>query len=98
MTPTPLALEPQSTDAWIALLVFVSVAIGVSFICSILEAVLLSVSRSYLEVATQKGSSAARKMRGQKENIDRAISAILTLNTMAHTVGSVGAGAKRGSG
>ena len=96
MIPDTLAVEPQATGAWIGLVVFVAVAIGVSFICSILEAVLLSASVSYLEVAAQKGSKAARKMRRQKENenIDRSISAILTLNTIAHTVGSVGAGAQ----
>ncbi len=95
MIPTP-ALEPESAGAWIALLAFVSVAIGVSFICSILEAVLLSASNSYLEAAMQEGSRGAHKMRRQKdkENIDRSISAILTLNTIAHTVGAVGAGAQ----
>ncbi|MEM7165166.1 MAG: CNNM domain-containing protein [Planctomycetota bacterium] len=78
------------------LIFFVSIALGVSFVCSVLEAVLLSTTSSYLELAIQKGSRAAERMRRHKEhqNIDRSISAILTLNTIAHTVGATGAGAE----
>ena len=91
-------LTPEAAQAGsvIGLAIFVTIALGVSFLCSILEAVLLSTSASYLEVAIQQGSKAALKMRDQKdkEHIDRSISAILTLNTIAHTVGAAGAGAE----
>jgi len=73
---------------------FVIVALGISFLCSILEAVLLSVSVSHMEVLFEKGDRAGRLMQKHKSNIERPISAILTLNTIAHTVGAAGAGAQ----
>ncbi len=89
------AAEP-SAGSVTGLVIFVSIALGVSFVCSVLEAVLLSTSSAFLEAAAEAGSKAAVKMRGLKgrENIDRSISAILTLNTIAHTVGAAGAGAE----
>ncbi|MGA1203605.1 MAG: CNNM domain-containing protein [Planctomycetota bacterium] len=71
-------------------------ALGASFLCSVLEAVLLSTSASYVEVQIEKGRRSARVMRRliDRENIDRSIAAILTLNTIAHTVGAAGAGAQ----
>jgi CBS domain containing-hemolysin-like protein len=82
------------TGSVVGLVVYVSIALGFSFVCSVLEAVLLSTSRSYLEVQIQNGSRAARRMRRHKQEIDRSISAILTLNTIAHTLGAAGAGAE----
>jgi len=76
------------------LLLYVGIAIGVSFLCSILEAVLLSISPSYITLAEQGGKPYAQKLRGYKEQIDRPLSAILSLNTIAHTVGAAGAGAQ----
>ena len=78
------------------LVLFVSIALGVSFICSVLEAVLLSTTASHVEVQVQKGRKAGEVMRHlvARENIDRSIAAILTLNTIAHTVGAAGAGAQ----
>lgn len=76
------------------LVIFFSVALGVSFLCSILEAVLLSVSISHIEVLVQKGEKAGTLMRKLKSNVENPISAILTLNTIAHTVGAAGAGAQ----
>lgn len=76
------------------LLIYVGTAIGVSFLCSILEAVLLSISPSYITLAEQDGKAYAKKLRGYKEQIDRPLSAILSLNTIAHTVGAAGAGAQ----
>lgn len=92
-TVTPEAAEAGSVPG---LVMFVAIALGVSFLCSVLEAVLLSASASYLQFAIQQGSKAAKRMRRQKEreNIDRSISAILTLNTIAHTIGAAGAGAE----
>jgi CBS domain containing-hemolysin-like protein len=76
------------------LILFVAIALGVSFVCSILEAVLLSVSASHVEVLAQKGERVGHLMQKHKSDIERPISAILTLNTIAHTVGAAGAGAE----
>lgn len=91
-----VTIEATGAGSVLGLVVFVSVALGVSFLCSVLEAVLLSTSMSYLEFALQKGSRGAGLMRRLKEqeHIDSSISAILTLNTIAHTVGAAGAGAE----
>lgn len=77
-----------------ALLLFILLALGVSFVCSLCEAVLFSTSRSHIELQVQAGRRAGRLLRQQKENVDRPITAILTLNTIAHTVGAAGAGAE----
>ncbi len=76
------------------LIFYLSLAIGVSFLCSLLEAVLLSVSRSYIAILERKGSKAGSLLRSYKEDIDRPLSAILSLNTIAHTVGAAGVGAQ----
>lgn len=62
--------------------------IGVSFLCSMLESVLLSSTSAYLAVLAGKGQKSAELLEHLKENIDRPISAILTLNTISHTLGS----------
>jgi len=67
-------------------------AIGVSFLCSLLEACLLSVPRGYVEDLAERGGKAGRLLRHMKNNIDRPLAAILTLNTIAHTVGAAGVG------
>lgn len=78
-----------------ALLIFyVVLALGVSFLCSIMEAVLLSVTPSYVAVKEREGHPLGKKLRGMKEDIERPLAAILSLNTIAHTVGATGAGAQ----
>lgn len=69
-------------------------AIGVSFLCSLLEACLLSLPRSYVEALVEGGSRAGERLRRMKTNIDRPLAAILTMNTIAHTVGAAGVGAQ----
>jgi len=76
------------------LILFVVLAIGVSFLCSILEAVLLSISPSYVEASEQEKPKFAEKLRGLRTDIERPLAAILSLNTIAHTVGATGAGAQ----
>jgi len=76
------------------LILYVVIALGVSFLCSVLEAVLLSVTLSHVEVLMDQGSQAGALMQKHKEDVERPISAILTLNTIAHTVGAAGAGAE----
>lgn len=76
------------------LFTYLTLAIGVSFLCSILEAVLLSVSQSYIGLLESKGSKSGKLLRKLKDDIDRPLSAILSLNTIAHTVGAAGVGAQ----
>ena len=76
------------------LIVYVLLALGVSFLCSIMEAVLLSITPSFLEMKAQEGSRTAGKLYALKADVDRPLAAILSLNTIAHTVGAAGAGAQ----
>ncbi len=62
--------------------------------CSIMESVLLSASPSFLIVKKEKGHIWAKSFIRMKENIDKPLSAILSLNTVAHTVGAAGVGAQ----
>lgn len=78
----------------LGLVLFVSLALGVSFLCSILEASLLSIAPSHVEQLAREGQASGLIMRRLKQDVDRPISAILTLNTVAHTVGAAGAGAQ----
>ncbi|MBS04117.1 MAG: hemolysin [Gammaproteobacteria bacterium] len=79
------------------LIVYASVALGFSFLCSIAEAVLLSASPSYAESLKESSPRSGRLLAKLKANIDRPLAAILTLNTIAHTVGAVGVGAEAGA-
>lgn len=76
------------------LLFYVALVLGVSFLCSISEAVLLSITPSFVAAANDEGHPAGERLRVLKEDIDRPLAAILTLNTIAHTVGAAGAGAQ----
>ena len=76
------------------LFLYVALALGVSFLCSIMEAVLLSVTPSYVAALEREGDAVGERLHGMKDNIDRPLSAILSLNTIAHTVGAAGAGAQ----
>jgi CBS domain containing-hemolysin-like protein len=76
------------------LIVYALVAIGVSFLCSLLEACLLSLPRSYVESLADGGSRAGQRLVKMKKDIDRPLAAILTLNTIAHTAGAAGVGAQ----
>lgn len=71
----------------------VSVVLVVSFLCSIFESVLLSVTRPQIEVLARDGRRAGSLLASFKENIDVPIAAILILNTAAHTIGAAVAGA-----
>jgi len=71
----------------------VAVVLIVSFLCSIFESVLLSVTRPQIEVLGRRHARAASLLAGFKENMDVPIAAILILNTAAHTIGAAVAGA-----
>ena len=79
----------------ILLFIYVFAALFFSFLCSIAEAVLLSITPSYVEqLKTDHPKNAARIKKLRFDDVDRSLAAILTLNTIAHTVGAVVAGAK----
>jgi len=79
------------------LLFYVSLALGVSFLCSIMEAVLLSISASFVAKMEQERPRLGARLKYLKVNIDQPLAAILSLNTIAHTVGAAGAGAQAAS-
>ncbi len=76
------------------LLVYVLIALGFSFLCSVAEAVILSVSSAYISVLEKEGRPAGKRLRKLTDDINSPLSAILTLNTIAHTMGAAGAGAQ----
>jgi CBS domain containing-hemolysin-like protein len=77
------------------LLAYVLLALLFSFLCSIAEAVLLSITPSYIEkLKLTNPKKAARIKLLRFDDVDRSLAAILTLNTIAHTVGAIGAGAE----
>lgn len=69
-------------------------ALSLSFLCSVLEAVLLSTPMSYITMMESQGNKTASLMKEYKSNVDRPVGAILSLNTIAHTIGSAGVGAE----
>lgn len=73
---------------------FLLLALLVSFACSMWESVLLSVTPSYVTRSVSEGRATGRLLSEFKRDIDRPLSAILTLNTIAHTVGAIGVGAQ----
>lgn len=77
------------------LLLYVLLALFFSFLCSIAEAVLLSITPSYVEQLKLTDPERARRVKRLRfDDVDRSLAAILTLNTIAHTVGAIVAGAK----
>ncbi|MCL1073418.1 CNNM domain-containing protein [Shewanella dokdonensis] len=77
-----------------ALTITVLVAISISFLCSVFEAVLLSVTPSYIANLRSSAPQAAARLEQQKQHVESPLVAILTLNTIAHTVGAAVAGAQ----
>jgi CBS domain containing-hemolysin-like protein len=71
------------------LILYAVSAIFFSFLCSILEAVLLSITPTYIRVKKKEGKAYATTLKHFKKNIDKPLIAILTLNTVAHTVGAI---------
>lgn len=73
---------------------YLFLALFVSFLCSIMESVLLSTPISFLIVKHERGNAWAEGFLDLKNNIDKPLSAILSLNTVAHTIGAAGVGAQ----
>lgn len=76
------------------LFIYLLIAIGVSFLCSVLEAVLLSVTPSFTEQLRADRPRGGRVLSHAREHLDESLSGILILNTFAHTMGAAGVGAQ----
>ena len=76
------------------LIFYFSLAVFVSFLCSLLESVLLSASHTYIETLSRRGAFYASRLKEMKNQISRPLSAILAVNTIANTLGAVGVGAQ----
>lgn len=76
------------------LILYFSLAVGISFLCSVLEAVLLSVNMSYIAVLEKERPTVGKLLKLHKENIHKSIASILILNTIAHTLGAAAVGAQ----
>lgn len=76
------------------LILFFILSVSVSFICSVLESVLLSINMSYVAVLEKERPTAGNLLRMQKENINKSIAGILILNTIANTLGAAAVGAQ----
>ena len=76
------------------LFIYLAIAIGVSFICSILEAVLLSISPSYVETTVRRKPRTGAALTQVRDSLDKSLSSILILNTFAHTIGAAGVGSQ----
>jgi CBS domain containing-hemolysin-like protein len=71
------------------LLLYASLSIFFSFLCSILEAVFLSVTPTFITIKKQEGKQFAKTLEHLKNDVDKPLIAILTVNTIAHTVGAI---------
>ena len=71
------------------LILYATLTITLSFLCSVLEAVLLSVNSTFLKIKISEGKKYAENLQRMKNNIDEPLIIILTLNTIAHTVGAI---------
>ena len=79
---------------FVMMCIYMGIALGFSFLCSVAEAVALCITPSYMAKLKDEGSRAHPLVKSLKGNIDRSLAAILTLNTLAHTIGAGGAGAE----
>mgnify|MGYP001215087445 FL=1 len=76
------------------LIAYFLLALGVSFICSLLESVILSVTHSHIGILVKSNPKQGKLIQKLKDDINRPLAAILTLNTIANTVGAAGMGAQ----
>ncbi len=76
------------------LIFYLVLALGISFLCSVLESVILTVSLPFIYLKKQEGHRSASLLKKIKQDIDRPLAAILTLNTIAHTIGAAGVGSE----
>lgn len=87
-------VEPTTINV-VLLVLFVFMAVGVSFACSLAESTLLSMTPSYIADVRAEDPQKAEMLKTLKQDkVDQSLAAILTLNTIANTMGSIGAGAQ----
>lgn len=86
-------VEPGSGSVTLLIVYFV-MAIGVSFFCSVWEAVLLSITQPYIANLKADRPRTGAMLENLKKNLNAPLTSILTLNTIAHTVGAMGVGAQ----
>jgi CBS domain containing-hemolysin-like protein len=86
----PGNVDPGVTGSWTVLAVYFFLAIGVSFFCSVWEAVILSVTNPYIANLKNKKPKIGERLEDLKNRISRPLTSILTLNTISHTVGAMG--------
>lgn len=91
---SPVADQTADTEhAMFLLILFISLALGVSFMCSIAEAVLLSITPTFIQIRQDRNPRWGNLLHQLRiEKVDRSLAAILTMNTIAHTVGAIEAG------
>lgn len=89
-----LANEDAGDGSPTLLFIYLTLAIGVSFLCSLVEAGILSVRKPQVLVLVNEGKRSGRLLEAMQLNIERPLAAILTLNTFAHTFGAAGVGAE----
>lgn len=75
-----------------SLILYLSLALVISFICSLLESIILSISPSYVVIQLEKKRKFAKLLQSFKKDIEKPLIAILTLNTFANTIGAAGVG------
>jgi|MDTC01.1.fsa_nt_gb CBS domain containing-hemolysin-like protein len=90
----PVKLPDPILSDYLVLTTYILIALVFSFLCSIAEAVLLSVNRPYIENLTKQGKKVGPKLAAFKKDVDGPLAAILSLNTIAHTAGAGLAGAQ----
>lgn len=86
----------STRGAMTLLIIFFIMSIGFSFLCSIWEATLLCITPAFINTLQREKPELCRRVKVFKEEIDRPLSAILSLNTIAHTVGAIGVGVQAG--
>ncbi len=84
----------KQDDFMTLLFLYLFVALGISFLCSVLESVVLSIPLSYITLRIEENSAYCKDLTRLRDDIDQPLSAILTLNTFAHTLGAAGVGAQ----
>lgn len=91
---SPVVDQTADTEhAMFLLILFISLALGVSFMCSIAEAVLLSITPTFIQIRQDRNPRWGNLLHQLRiEKVDRSLAAILTMNTIAHTVGAIEAG------
>ncbi len=86
----PAGFDPSASGSWALLITYFCAAIGVSFFCSVWEAVILSVTNPYIANLKNNHPKAGGRLEELKSRIGRPLTSVLTLNTIAHTVGAMG--------